>query len=639
MLQEVNQEVKIPLQLQDDRIKFCRVEYQKKKPFEKDWTNKPYSHQDIIKFLPNENYGVLCGYGNLAVIDSDNKDFQLAVEALFPKTFRVKTGSGGVHNYFFIPDLKQKIILNLDDEYKTHLGEVQSWGTQVVAPNSIHPNGNRYEVLEDSQIETVSCEMLFNNLKPFMKKEIETVEANAVWENMRTPSDIDSLSVTSIWGTVGMKKLKDEYYGCHPIHGSTGGMNFWINPSKNLWKCFRCNSGGGALSAIAVKEGIIDCSEAQKGNLRGENAYKCIEIAKQKYGLPSPSEGFTDISNDPNKIKANFQPQVCEIQCILDKDLKNYTEEEKSWIIEKLIPTKAVCILTGKRGTMKTFVSLLMTYSIAFGNDFLHYQTEKGKVVYLDKENGLGIMKQRTSMLKRGMSLDDTENVAFICFSQLKLDKLGDICAIEKVIEDYKPNLLIVDTYRRAVGYDENDAGEVSKLFVDTLRPIVEKYNMSILLIHHNRKSSKSNGNNGDEDSGGDEMDELRGSSDLANYADIILKIERKSERSLLLKQLKNRNAREEKPIQISCEFDGEDSVKLKYEGEFIPKSSAQRCAELLILWFSKNRIKHFKTKEAEEIAFRSGIKERNFAYGIKELQDRGIIEKTTKGEFDVKIN
>ena len=58
-------------------------------------------------------------------------------------------------------------------------------------------------------------------------------------------------------------------------------------------------------------------------------------------------------------------------------------------------------------------------------------------------------------------------------------------------------------------------------------------------------------------------MDEIRGSSDLANYADIILKTERK-EGNLVLKQLKCRNAKEQEPIRIITEIDEEEKL-LKY--------------------------------------------------------------------------
>jgi RecA-family ATPase len=626
----------IPQQLKNENIKFCKIKKGTKKPFEKNWTNKPYSYEEMEEWLNknDENYGVLCGYGDLAIIDSDNPSFQVAIENMLPKTYRIKTGSGGTHNYFFIPELKQKIICNLDDEQQTHLGEVQSWGTQCVAPNSIHPSGNKYEEINQNDITTISCEILLEVLKPFMEKEMKETEENAFYE-IKQNSDVDNISVSDVWGITGLKKQGTEYYGHHPIHDSTGGMNFWINPLKNTWHCFRCNSGGGVLSAIAVKHGLIDCSEARKGNLRGEKALQSIKIAEEKYGLKDIKydKKFKNEQGLYVKVPTNVVEVKEKIKIIWEKDLKNYEEENKGWIIDKLIPTKSVCILTGKRGTMKTFISLLMSYSISNGEDFLNFQTEKGKVIYLDKENGIGIMKQRTSMMKNGLKTKDDFNIGFICYSQLKVDNLKSIELIEEMIKEEKPSLIIIDTYRRSVSFDENDAGEVSKLFVDILRPLIEKYNFSILLIHHNRKGTT----NHKEDSEIDEMDELRGSSDLSNYADAILKLERKGNKSLLLKQLKNRNALEEKPIKIDFEF-SENLVKFWNGGEFIPQSNAERCAEMLILWLTTEKIKHFKTKEAKDMAFKKGVKETNFKISMENLQERGLIERTTKGEYDVKI-
>jgi len=551
----------IPTQL--SKLKFCRVRKKTKKPFEKDWTNKPYSYDEIKKYFPKENYGVLCGYENLAVIDSDNEAFQVAIDALLPDTFKVKT-TKGFHNYYFIPELKQKIILDAGD---IHLGEVQSYGTQVVGAGSIHPSGEKYEISNEVPIANLNGEILFDFLKPFIKKEVEETEEIANYEK-KNYSEIDDLSVADIWGTPGLKKQGGEYYGSHPTHGSGGGMNFWINPLKNMWHCFRCQSGGGVLSAIAVKEGIIDCSEARRGFLRGSKARKAIGIAKDKYGLKDREyESKTEIEKQfPDSIKSDEKE---EINIIWEKDLKNYQQEEKEWIIDRLIPTKSVCILTGKRGTLKTFVTLAMSYAISSGESFLNeFDTQKGSVIYLDKENGIGIMKKRTAMLKEGLDIKDGDfPIGFICFSQLKIDKLGDVMSIEKIIEEHKPTLLVIDTYRRSIGFDENDAQKVSMLFVDTLRPIVEKNDVSILLIHHNRKSS----GHGEVP---DEMDELRGSSDLANYADIILKLERKGD-NLILKQLKNRNAEEEKPIKIRCEFSTNSPAKLKmiYEGEYLKQN------------------------------------------------------------------
>lgn len=607
----------VPKILQNDKLKFCKIKKGTKKPFEKDWTNKTYSYQEIEEYLKinDEQYGVLCGHGDLAVIDSDKEMLQIVIDELLPKTYKVKT-SKGFHNYFFIPELKEKIILECDGE---HYGEIQSYGTQVVAPNSVHPSGIIYQELNQNEITTISLEELKKTLNPFLKQKETFTEFIDKKEN----SKIDELSVSEIWGSIGFKKSGSEYYGSHPIHDSTGGMNFWINPLKNTWHCFRCNSGGGVLSAIAVKEGIINCRDAQRGIIRGSLAKQCINIAKEKYGLKQNWEEFKNLDGTYKKVLTNCEKE--EIKVIWDNELKNYEEEDKEWIIEKLIPTKSVCVITGKRGTLKTFITLQMAYSIATGCEFLNkFSTRKGKIIYLDKENGVGIMKQRTYMIKKGMEIEDKDiPVGFICFSQLKIDRFSDINFIEKLIEKEKPILLIIDTYRRAISYDENDAGEVSKLFVDTLRPLVEKNDLSIILIHHNRKGSSESA---------DEMDELRGSSDLANYSDIIIKLERNSN-TLVLKQLKNRNAQEEPPIKIFNEF-GDDYVKLWYEGEFIKKNRSERFAEDIIIWCSTNYIKEFETKQIKELALQKGVKKNNMHNALLDLQSRGIIESISHGRY-----
>jgi len=295
----------IPKQLRREEIKFCRIRKGTKKPFEKDWTNKPYSYSEIEKFLPGENYGVLCGYGGLIVIDSDEDELQIVVGEKLPETFKVRTGGGGIHNYYFCPDCKKKIILEKDGK---HYGEVQSFGAQVVGPNSIHPSGRKYEVINDKEITTISYEQLLSAIKPFMK-EIEETEKSLEYEKREYGDEINDLSVVDIWGTAGLKKHGSEYYGAHPIHGSETGMNFWINPVKNVWHCFRHNTGGGPLYAIAVKEGIIDCSEAVKGALRGDKAREAIRIAQEKYGLKRKEKKFEvsgEVSDKVEKIIKSF---------------------------------------------------------------------------------------------------------------------------------------------------------------------------------------------------------------------------------------------------------------------------------------------------------------------------------------------
>ena len=107
-----------------------------------------------------------------------------------------------------------------------------------------------------------------------------------MWEGER-----DDIDITQIISLSGLTHQGQEYQGSHPVHGSTTGGNFCINPSKGTWHCFRCDSGGGALSLIAILEGIIDCPEAVPGGIRGDTFKKVIQIATEKYGIELNQEG------------------------------------------------------------------------------------------------------------------------------------------------------------------------------------------------------------------------------------------------------------------------------------------------------------------------------------------------------------
>lgn len=331
---------------------------------------------------------------------------------------------------------------------------------------------------------------------------------------------------------------------------------------------------------------------------------------------------WDEVKKKLDEDKTDVEP---EINLIWDRDLQDYEIPEKSYWIEGLIPQGSVGVWTGKRGSFKTFLVMNACYGVATGKEFLELGTTKGSVIYLDKENGIPIIKERARMIKEGMKIENSD-IAFICFSQLKIDKNTDLWAIDELIEKEKPSLLIIDTYRRAISFDENSAGDTSALFVDGLRPLVEKhYPLSIVLIHHDRKGSGQ----------GDEMDEVRGSSDLVNYADFILKNERRG-KNLILKQLKMRNAAEMKPLGVSVETDEKTFIRFKSTGEASSLTKDQKCAEALILWITREKIKTFTTKDALSIAFQSGAGKNKGFEAIASLEDQGIIEKTMRGIYNV---
>jgi len=146
--------IEIPKELQKEEFKFILVKKRDKLPIEK-WQDNNYKFDDpkLLNHIKNDgNYGIICGNG-LIVIDADtNKLNQIVINEL-PLTFSVKTAKG-FHYYYFVLGFHNKKVLK--DE-KEHLGEIQSNGTYVIAPNSVHPSGDIY-INSDHDIAEVSKE-------------------------------------------------------------------------------------------------------------------------------------------------------------------------------------------------------------------------------------------------------------------------------------------------------------------------------------------------------------------------------------------------------------------------------------------------------------------------------------------------
>jgi len=294
-------ELTIPKQLQNDKFRFIKIK-NGKLPLESKWqtdNNYTFDDPDFVEYLKTaKGYGVLCGAGNLAVIDADTKEVENAVTERLPKTFVVQTNSG-YHYYYIIPDLDNKIVLQIGEkENRKHYGEVQSTGSQVIGAGSLHPSGSRYKIKINANIAKITKEKLHGVLADFIENK------TATWgDDSETP-------ISAIAGEIaGLKRYGKELQGSHPVHGSTGGMNFTINTEKNLWHCFRCNTGGDALSLVAVMEKIITCSEAKDGLQKGK-FLRTIKIAKGKYGIEPIKKDprhYLDLSNPPKNLEEVYK--------------------------------------------------------------------------------------------------------------------------------------------------------------------------------------------------------------------------------------------------------------------------------------------------------------------------------------------
>lgn len=243
----------IPLQLQKEEFRFCIIPRKKKRPIEKAWTTTAnYKFNDprlLLHIKQGGNYGVVTGFGNLAVLDCDNEDFVKAAINELPQTFTVKTGGGGSHLYFICTDLKEKIVFQ-KNKGKNHFGELQSYGEQVVGPNSTHENGNKYSILLDIEIANIPYLDIKKRLVKFLDlNEKESKTESESWKKFKK-----NLSITKVLTFYGHTPNVKGFWTC-PFHNDIYPNDFWIN--EDQWGyCFSstCKQYGDMINIIREKE-------------------------------------------------------------------------------------------------------------------------------------------------------------------------------------------------------------------------------------------------------------------------------------------------------------------------------------------------------------------------------------------------
>ena len=131
-------------------------DYQKRRSTEKEMFNW-FSRQNI------KDLGIVCGSisGNFFVLDSDDKEFSLALEKKLPSTTIVQSSPGRFHFYFKslqqVPTKHYRWISKLS---KTVVLDILGESSIVVCPPSRHPLGHLYKFRTKEGIPKISFDAI-----------------------------------------------------------------------------------------------------------------------------------------------------------------------------------------------------------------------------------------------------------------------------------------------------------------------------------------------------------------------------------------------------------------------------------------------------------------------------------------------
>jgi len=313
------------------------------------------------KKWPDANIGVPTGSTTLLLVvdvdprnggDASLKELE-SKRGPFPETARQLTGGGGIHFFFRYPGGPAPKSLAKGIDLKGDGGYV------VLAPSS-HKNGNRYR-----------------------------------WTTQEGAEALRHVSDAPAWLLRCIKTRREDeapQQGQAALTRSQGAREGHGAPT---WSPGERNNRLASLAGAMRRWGAG--LEAIEAALNKQNRWCCSP--------PLPESEVRSIAQSIGR----YAPAVVRKQALRVEDVPPIWsfEARTSWLIADLLPEAAVTLLTGESGIGKSTFALALAAAVAHGDKFLGKETRQRKVVYLDRENPVAIVKER---LHR-MGIKPTQNL------------------------------------------------------------------------------------------------------------------------------------------------------------------------------------------------------------------------------------
>ena len=292
---------------------------------------------------------------------------------------------------------------------------------------------------------------------------------------------------------------------------------------------------------------------------------------------------------------------------------------ERRWLIDELFTSASVGLLGGPPKAFKTWVAAELALAVATGTKaFGRFAApDPGPVLFFGAEDPPPDLRTRFDGIARARRLDLTKvPLLLLDIAQLRLDDAAHLDRLHRTVALHKPRLLVLDPFVRLVaGLDENSARDVSTV-LGALRTLQRERNVTILLVHHMRKSPAAH-----------PAQQLRGSGDFSAWLDSGLYLTRHGDDRVLV--VEHRSAPPPPPFRLRL-VPGDTPHLAIQDAEAADAAAAAvdplqaRVVERL------HATPRPQPTEALRVALR--VRKADLLAALRGLADRGLVTKTEHG-------
>ncbi|KMW21587.1 bifunctional DNA primase/polymerase [Enterocloster citroniae] len=425
----------------------------------KDASKDPAQIESWWSRWPTANIGIATGAvsGGLVVIDLDvDKDKDKGIdgrvtlreweaehEKLPNSTWLAITGRGGYHYFYH----DTSTVRNRTGIYEGI--DIRGDGGYVVAPPSIHPNGNTYEWEQDPMLYPLAeaSGAVFDFLVGPVMKDPETI-----------PFEIPE-QIPDGQRTTTMVKLV-------------------------------CSQQAKGLSDDAIMAAV-----------RAENEAKCVPPLTEKELKKEVFPALTRYQKGTAPYTATYDHKTRSFQPIIKKGLVNLVsmdtveEKEPEWQVTDYIPRGQITVLAGDGGSGKTTVWCSIAAAVSSGGQcFLNQDNPfakncvPGRVMFFSSEDSAeytlkGRLRRSGAKLENVLSLD----LADERFPEIKFNAP----LLEDLIKEHRPERVIFDPLQSYVPPDiQMGQRNAMRACLNPLIGLGEKYGTTFIIIVHTNKQA-----------------------------------------------------------------------------------------------------------------------------------------------------
>jgi hypothetical protein len=392
-----------------------------------------------------------------------------------PETVEVITGSGGRHIYF----LTDAPIRN---EASGRLGvgiDVRGIGGQVLAPPTVHPNGKTYEWVEGRSIaNNPPADMPLWMVLILTEKHTDDIPMT--YESTANILTEEGPASRYCAATTWPELLRQD--GWTLAHIDQSGEAHWIRPGKDI------REGTSATTGWQGKD-IIRVFTTSIPNLPA-GAYTRFGYTAAMHHNGDRSAFAKKLLQEGKALVPVTQPAITDNILINWQDFWTQSFPAEDWLIEPIIPRNQLVVIFAPGGTGKSLLALYIAAALATGKEIFAEPKPPTNVLYMDYEMSQAVLYERLT----AMGYNGDTDLSRLHYASLppigSLDKPEGAKQICDLARTCQSELVIIDTFARAVEGAENDADTVRNFYRWTAMNLKQE-GRSLMRIDHAGKDLK----------------------------------------------------------------------------------------------------------------------------------------------------